>query len=779
MDKKDIQVTIVCITYNHEEYIAQALDSFLMQKTNFKYQIFVGEDCGPDRTADIVREYAAKYPDILIPFIREKNMGAQRNLIDLCNHADSPYIAFCEGDDYWIDEYKLQKQFDFMETNPQLRVCFAKAEIIAPEDWFLNSYFKKDSDGKLIFPDCDPSYRYQGNFLKADSFITFLQAHTSTLFYRWNYDLEIPNWYYDGYIGDWPLFLMQLGNGTAGFISEVVSVYRRSDVGVYMSKNMDEHFLKTRKENVRLLIGMLNYYEAHYPEDYPKIPIENRIKNDIALFIQSALKIEEWGEVIKLFKEYESAGKLAFEAFLSFYFDSKRMTAVYSWDGTKTVARDKYFMHVLNPLIKLYLLIKKGYQFCKSKTIKGLVYAARFFGYWLFSLVPKSKFIWAFSGFYKKGYMDNTKYFYEYLLKSEPDIKPIWFTKDDLVYQKLKEENKPVYKMNSLKGIWTMAKAEIAVTDHFVMSDYSPIYGFNYRTKVVQLWHGVGFKAMGNGTKVLNTDVEGVIYSKDILINQSDNIMTKAIKKISFFFKAPFRELFERYYLFVCPGQERIDMIGKLWNIPPDNCFMAGHPRNINLYKQINETKAKILYAPTYRFNVKKEKEMIKLCLDAAPQIQKYMEAINGTFAIRLHPHTWRSYQQEILHHIKNYDRITYDMEKDIYDSLYTYSIVISDYSSIALDFAMLGKPVVFYTFDYDWFCKFDAGFNFDFKQSIPGPQTFSWEETLEAVKLYIKEPQKDFKMRTERCKYFFDPKCNGPDNSQRICEEIKSRLSV
>ena len=113
LENDGTMVTVVCITYKHEEFIAQALDSFLMQKTNFKFKIFVGEDCGPDGTADIIRDYAARYPDQIVPFLRKENMGAQRNLIDLCQRATSPYIAFCEGDDYWVDEYKLQKQFDF------------------------------------------------------------------------------------------------------------------------------------------------------------------------------------------------------------------------------------------------------------------------------------------------------------------------------------------------------------------------------------------------------------------------------------------------------------------------------------------------------------------------------------------------------------------------------------------------------------------------------------------------------------------------------------------
>ena len=82
--REDIAVTIVCITYAHEEFIREALDSFLMQKTDFEYQIFVGEDQGPDNTAQIVREYAEKYPDKIVAFLREENMGAQHNLIDMC-----------------------------------------------------------------------------------------------------------------------------------------------------------------------------------------------------------------------------------------------------------------------------------------------------------------------------------------------------------------------------------------------------------------------------------------------------------------------------------------------------------------------------------------------------------------------------------------------------------------------------------------------------------------------------------------------------------------------
>lgn len=780
MVKNDIQVTVVCITYNHEEFIAQALDSFLMQKTNFKYQIFVGEDCGPDRTADIVREYAAKYPDIVIPFIREKNMGAQRNLIDLCNHATSPYIAFCEGDDYWTDEYKLQKQFDFMEANPELRVCFAKAEIKAPDDWFLNSYYQKNEDGKMIFPECDPVYKKKDGFLTAADFIPFFQAHTSTIFYRWDYDLKIPDWYYEGYYGDWPLFLMRLSDGYAGFIPEIVSVYRRSDVGVYMSKNMDEHFLKTRIENIRIMSNMIHFYEDTCPLSYPKVMMENRIKNDLAIFIQTALKREDYEIIIKFIQDYPDAIKLGLNTFIGFYFDSKRMTNVYSWEGNKVVARDKYFMHAFKPVVLFYLLIRKIYRICKDKTIKAAVYISKLLGYWIYALVPKDQTIWAFSGFYKRGYMDNTKYFYEYLTENRPEIRAIWFTKDNSVYQKLKEENREVYKMKSVKGICMMAKAGIAVTDHFVMSDYSAIYGFNYRTKIVQLWHGVGFKAFANGKEIVNSDVPGVKYSNDILASTEDSSFTKIKKKIKFFFKAPVRELFERYYMLLCPGEERTIALGKMLNIPNEAYFYAGHPRNINLYKtKIAEHPYKILYAPTYRFRESKERELLKGFFENLPKIQKQMEEMDAIFVLRLHPHTWRNYQPVIEQQIKQFNRISLDEEKDIYTSLASYSIVITDYSSIALDFAMLNRPTIYFTFDYDWFMKNEAGFTKDFSDLIPGPQTFNWDDTLMHIKKCMSDPTPYLELTREKCSYFFNQERNSEMNSEMICNELIKRLDI
>lgn len=124
--ENDIAVSIICNTYNHEKYIAEALDSFLMQKTDFRFEILVNDDASTDRTAEIIREYAEKHPDLIKPLLHEVNQESQGkdSSIDFqFPRAKGRYMAFCEGDDYWTDPLKLQKQYDALETHPELDIC--------------------------------------------------------------------------------------------------------------------------------------------------------------------------------------------------------------------------------------------------------------------------------------------------------------------------------------------------------------------------------------------------------------------------------------------------------------------------------------------------------------------------------------------------------------------------------------------------------------------------------------------------------------------------------
>lgn len=116
-------VSIAIITYNHVSMLQKAVESVLMQIVNFSCEILIGDDASTDGTSDLVREYALKYPELVIPFVRNTNVGAAKNAYLLLQHAQGEYIASLEGDDYWTDPYKLQKQVDFLETHPRYIGC--------------------------------------------------------------------------------------------------------------------------------------------------------------------------------------------------------------------------------------------------------------------------------------------------------------------------------------------------------------------------------------------------------------------------------------------------------------------------------------------------------------------------------------------------------------------------------------------------------------------------------------------------------------------------------
>ena len=155
-NKDEILVSICCITYNHVSYIRQCLDGFLMQKTNFKYEIIVHDDCSTDGTADIVREYAEKHPDILVPVLQSVNQFQQGKKKILASFvypiARGKYLAMCEGDDYWTDPFKLQKQVDFLESHPDYSMCFHRAEILKEKENLENHLMCHDIEDREYDP---------------------------------------------------------------------------------------------------------------------------------------------------------------------------------------------------------------------------------------------------------------------------------------------------------------------------------------------------------------------------------------------------------------------------------------------------------------------------------------------------------------------------------------------------------------------------------------------------------------------------------------------------
>jgi len=149
MDNSTLMVSVFMITYNHEKYIKKAIDGILMQKVNFSYEIIIGEDCSQDNTRSILNEYFKKYPSKIKLLLHEKNIGMHENVNAVWRECRGKYIASCEGDDYWIDPNKLQKQVNFLERHPQYIGTAHKIQVIDDKGKFLNiqtpfNFKKKD-----------------------------------------------------------------------------------------------------------------------------------------------------------------------------------------------------------------------------------------------------------------------------------------------------------------------------------------------------------------------------------------------------------------------------------------------------------------------------------------------------------------------------------------------------------------------------------------------------------------------------------------------------------
>ena len=127
------KVSVSMLAYNHEKFISKAIESVLMQETEFDVELVIGEDNSPDNTREVIDSYVAKHPDKIKALYRDNNVGARQNGIEVWEACQGDYIAYLDGDDYWTDPLKLQKQADFMDKNPGCTICFTKAESIVLE----------------------------------------------------------------------------------------------------------------------------------------------------------------------------------------------------------------------------------------------------------------------------------------------------------------------------------------------------------------------------------------------------------------------------------------------------------------------------------------------------------------------------------------------------------------------------------------------------------------------------------------------------------------------
>lgn len=287
-----IQVTVVCITFNHEDYIRDALEGFIAQRTSFSFRVLVGDDCSTDGTPDIIREYALNFPDIIIPVLRQTNIGAGKNWVDLVSKAKSKYIAFCEGDDYWSDPLKLQKQFDYMERHADLRACFHDASVSIETEsgtWFQANDYNNTPDGSLLWPSGNKRFHKKAVY-RLENYILFGFVHTSSMFIRWDYSIEFPDWFYDHGMSDFPTWALQINTGKFGYIDQTMSIHRRTSAGAYEFKSKFDFWDKTKPGWISLDEHFIDYFKQQYDAKLISKAFSLRLRDDIAKYLKGRLE---------------------------------------------------------------------------------------------------------------------------------------------------------------------------------------------------------------------------------------------------------------------------------------------------------------------------------------------------------------------------------------------------------------------------------------------------------------------------------------------------------
>lgn len=280
-------VSVAVITYNHEQFIAQAIESVLMQETAFVVELVIGEDCSTDGTRRIVQAYAGKYPNVIRALLPEKNLGMARNYEAVWQACRGKYIAWLEGDDYWRTPQKLQKQVALMEANPHYSMCGTKTQFVTAS----SDGTEKDA-GVLEPAVLKPEY-------DLPDFLTCYPMHTSSMLLRREL-VEFPDWLNElVMLRDTCVFALYAEKGPVGYLRDVVSCWRSHPGGIWTTKSAADQ-LRCNQKAIDLL-------DAHFGGRYHR-PLRSREYQVWFTLLRGLAMRGKYREATRLY--WESASRL-------------------------------------------------------------------------------------------------------------------------------------------------------------------------------------------------------------------------------------------------------------------------------------------------------------------------------------------------------------------------------------------------------------------------------------------------------------------------------------
>lgn len=275
-------VSIACISYNQAKYIREAIESFLMQKTNFTYEILIHDDASTDGTDQIIKEYALKYPNLIFPTYQSENQfskGVRRILATFVfPKCRGKYIALCEGDDYWLSSDKLQKQVDILDARDDISFCFHNNLIID----------ENDAEKVCI------SNPKQSIVTTIEDIIDAWYVMTCSIMFRNAFIKELPPWYSNFKTGDYILQLILATHGDVYYIDEIMGVYRIHKGGISRTFKMYD----SQYDLIDLLLNFNKYTNNQYKYSihkriskiYKKLALYYKTDWNIPYFMSSIAK---------------------------------------------------------------------------------------------------------------------------------------------------------------------------------------------------------------------------------------------------------------------------------------------------------------------------------------------------------------------------------------------------------------------------------------------------------------------------------------------------------
>ena len=301
------KVSILCTVYNHEKYISRALQSFIDQKTNFNFEIIVHDDCSTDRSALIIKEYQKKFPDIIKPIFQSENQYSKGKMIlqeFLIPKIRGDYFAICEGDDYWIDNNKLQKQVDYMEKHKACTLCIHNSIFVSEDETFLQHHIVTSGLPREI--SCEEVILGDGGFCSTNSII----APTWTL-------KSLPS-YFEFMSLDlvWQMYLASLGKTYC--FSDYMSAYRVGSLDSWTQRFINapqEQRVKFYNKVIKLRELFDLYTKFKYHSSINKINCKNRIEFLFNEYDVSEFKKNEYRRIIlqmPLKRALKTIGKIYF-----------------------------------------------------------------------------------------------------------------------------------------------------------------------------------------------------------------------------------------------------------------------------------------------------------------------------------------------------------------------------------------------------------------------------------------------------------------------------------